>query len=102
MLLTNLSYSVVLEKESSFTERHRVSVPRTSSFQLYEARHFGWFVCVGDRIGKLRYKMEFLFDDESQTFLRNCSFFIKPSMNCTIKAKYYKNETRIVDPGKEK
>jgi hypothetical protein len=80
-------------KESSFTERHRVSVPRTSSFQLYQAGHFGWFLCVGDRIERLRYKMEFLFDDESTSFLRNCSFFIKPSENCYIQAKYYKNQT---------
>ena len=84
-----------LEKESSFTERHRVSLPRTSSFQLYEAGHFGWFLCVGDRIGRLRYNMLFLYDDESPEFLRNCSFFIKPSANCSYQPKYYRNETRV-------
>ena len=89
-----------LGKESSFNERHRVSLPHTSSFQLYQAGHFGWFVCVGERIGKLRYKMQFLFDDESQHFLRNCSFFIKPSGNCSITAKYHKNNTRVTPPGK--
>ena len=71
-----------------------MSVPRTSSFQLYVAQHYGWFVCVGDKIGRLRYRMEFLYDDESQSFLRNCSFYIVPSQNCSVQAKYHKNITR--------
>ena len=82
-------------RETSFTERHRVSVPRTSSFQLYEAEHYGWFVCVGDRLTKLRYKMEFLYDDESESFKRNCSFFIMPASNCTSKPKFYRNSSII-------
>ena len=89
-----------LEKESSFTERHRVSVPRTSSFQLYSAHHYGWFLCVGQKIDKLRYKMEFLFDDESRSFLRNCSFFVKPAQNCSVRARYQSRLT-VSQPGKE-
>lgn len=84
---------LISEKESSFTERHRVSLPRTSSFQLYEAGHYGWFLCVGDQISKLRYKMQFLFDDESVKFVRNCSFFIQPTMNCSSVHVAKKNET---------
>lgn len=72
-----------LDFETAFTERHRVSAPRTSFFTLTAAGHWGWAMCVGDEIGHLRYKIRFLFDNESKKYIRNCSFYVEPDDNCT-------------------
>lgn len=85
--------------ESSFTERHRVSAPRTSFFTLSAAGHWGWAFCIGSSIARRIYEMRLLFDDESVNYVRNCSFYIEPVDNCT-QPKYVavkekpKNETK--------
>lgn len=73
----------LLGYESSFTERQRVSAPRTSFFTLSAADHWGWALCIGGLVGHRRYEMRMLFDDESLKYVRNCSYYIEPVDNCT-------------------
>ena len=69
--------------QSSFTERHRVSAPKTSFFTLSAAGHWGWAFCIGSLVARRSYEMRLLFDDESVEYVRNCSYYIEPVDNCT-------------------
>ena len=69
--------------QSSFTERHRVSAPKTSFFTLSAAGHWGWALCIGSLVARRSYEMRLIFDDESVEYIRNCSFYVEPVDNCT-------------------